>query len=190
MNRHLAEHYTRGIYKAFLEMNCQKDPEIVQYVSPDLLDFAGIYLIHFCPSEENAFNNGWHHIKQNPSNNQNYLPDGVNQNGNGILSLAPLYVGFSNNLGDRFKQHLNPGGVIYDIYYNNDSNEIINQPEKTDLCFMYAKLGHFAAGKTLESIFLNTFNFARNSAENLPLRNELVLGDPTNYNDVQVASYI
>ena len=182
----LAEQYPRGIYKAFMAIE-EKEPTIVRDVH-NVPDSSGIYLFHLCPSDANAFYDGWRSIEQNynsfneVSNSNEYLPDGVNQNGNGILSWSPLYVGYSNNLARRFQEHSRAGGIAHWI----NNNPIQNRPQNTEVCFLYARTDHFSTGKALESLFLNTFNFALNSDENLPRRNRLDLIDPANHYDDQI----
>ena len=99
----IAEQYPRGIYKAFLAVD-GRGPTIVRDVN-NLPDTSGIYLFHLCPSDSNAFYDGWQSIEDRFSNCDEYLPDGANQNGNGILSWSPLYVGYSKNLARRFQEH-------------------------------------------------------------------------------------
>ena len=176
-----AEQYPRGIYKAFMVVD-GKGPTIVGDIN-NLPESSGIYLFHLCPSDVNAFNDGWQSIEDSFSNSDEYLPDGgVDQNGNGILSWSPLYVGYSNNLARRFQEH-KARGIAHEII-NNDP--ISNRPQDTDVRFLYALTDHFSTGKALESLFLNTFNFALNSDENLPRRNSLELIDPANHYDDQI----
>ena len=173
----LAEQYPRGIYKAFMKIG-STGPTIVEDFN-NLPGSSGIYLFHLCPSDERAFYDGWQDIEDSFSNSNEYLPDGVNQNG--ILSWSPLYVGYSNNLARRFQEH-RQGGIAHWI----KNNPIQNRPPNTEVCFLYAHTDHFSTGKALESLFLNTFNFALNSDENLPRRNRLDLIDPANPQDDQI----
>ena len=77
-------------------------------------------------------------------------------------SEYPVYVGYTGrSFRRRFNEHGNRG-VIHDFYQGVYPQRNWNNYS----LFVYTYSGDFAASKLLESIFLRSFDFARNTEEN------------------------